>query len=501
MTRPPGKGATRWLQPKWIALLYAVTLPQAELFRSNQNSYLLSAIAATGRGQLGRDWLAGCTDPFPVATALTKAAISLVGDPVLYVLFGGLAFVYMRALLEIGRDLHSPTLTRATPAAAFALLVLLAHAIEFAFDGFIHGVAGQYLLGEYFQPSAFGVLLLVSLRRVQQRRDLEAVFWACCSASLHASYLLGAGTITAGIVLQRFLETRRPAHALVPGFLGLLLAAPSVAYALFVFGPTDPDTYRAAQAVLVLERFPHHARPEVWLDAVSFAQLAWVAVAAWLLRGTRLLTSVVLALALAVGGAAAVLVSGSHGLALLFPWRVSALLVPLATVVNVAELVRRGFQSSLRPATLSRATAVLALIVAGFLVARFPVGVWSGARAARSRERAVMDFASREAPENAVYLVPERFDRFRLYTGLPIVIGFKAHPFRDVEVLEWWRRLQAIRGFYAEASASGSCRRLEEIRESYGVTHAVVASESATCPGWERVHRDSDFAVDRARSP
>ncbi len=46
-----------------------------------------------------------------------------------------------------------------------------------------------------------------------------------------------------------------------------------------------------------------------------------------------------------------------------------------------------------------------------------------------------------------VYLIPPKLLEFRLATGAPALVDFKAIPYRDVDVLEWRRRLQFCRQF------------------------------------------------------
>ena len=68
------------------------------------------------------------------------------------------------------------------------------------------GVADQRLLGSVFQPSAFGVLLVLSIYLFLDEYPYWAVICAALAASFHPTYLLGAAALTAAYVLLRLVE-------------------------------------------------------------------------------------------------------------------------------------------------------------------------------------------------------------------------------------------------------------------------------------------------------
>src|SRR5206468_2919009 len=64
---------------------------------------------------------------------------------------------------------------------------------------FQSGLAGQYLLGSIFQPSTFGVLLVGAVYLFVRGRTYPAVVCAALAVLVHATYLLPAGLLTAGM--------------------------------------------------------------------------------------------------------------------------------------------------------------------------------------------------------------------------------------------------------------------------------------------------------------
>jgi len=54
----------------------------------------------------------------------------------------------------------------------------------------------------------------------------------------------------------------------------------------------------------------------------------------------------------------------------------------------------------------------------------------------------VINWATRTDSPKGVYLVPLDFEQFRIKSGRPIFVDWKTHPFKDVEVIEWKRRIE-----------------------------------------------------------
>ena len=127
------------------------------------------------------------------------------------------------------------------------------------------------------------------------------------------------------------------------------------------FAPDDPATFAEAQRILAEVRIPHHAVVSRWFDAVAAAQLVWVGFGVYALRGTRAFVPLVVAAAGAVALTLVVTAFPNPSLALLFPWRVSALLVPVATLALAARLAATG--------EAGRWTALVAAVAIGLMTA------------------------------------------------------------------------------------------------------------------------------------
>ena len=212
---------------------------------------------------------------------------------VYYLLFFGLYFQSMVGLFALLSG------TAAGPLRwAFIVLLLLAHSALLRLLGswwlgtdylwfFQAGLAGQYVLGPTFQPSVFGVLLIVSIYLFLLDWPFVAVTCTVLAGVVHATYLPSAALLTLAYLVVLAGEGRGKT-ALGLGALAGLLVLPVVIRDLRTFGPSSPEEFARAQYLLAHFRVPHHTQLRCWLTLPAVAQVAWIIAALGLVRGTRL---------------------------------------------------------------------------------------------------------------------------------------------------------------------------------------------------------------------
>ena len=515
-----------------FAALFALAHTQSPLFFSNQNQYLLHGLAHAGYGHLANDWLANTKDPTPVFSLLVRGAYGLGGLFAIQMAYFALVMSYFVAMWKLIsafasiRILPFAAMFTVAHAAMFRLLSVKLAGVDYPWY-FQAGVAGQYLLGPGLQPSAFGVLLVMSLAAFVRGRPNLAAALAAGATIFHATYLLPAALLAGGYALALSREGRTRAAASVLG-VSLVVAAPLAIFVYLTFSDSGPKANHAAQGILANVRIPHHTRIDRWFDIIAGLQVAWIALGLVLLRGTRLFVPLLVA---ALGSLILTLVQAlakDDALSLLFPWRMSVVLVPVSTAAVAARL-----------AALDRGAKANA-ILAGFLVilqaaggiAIMALGIGYSANEA---EAPLLNFVRESATPADVYLIPARIpplatgsrgststsftppprpkpgsnlipvdlQRFRLATGAAIFVDFKSVPYATNDVSEWHRRMGRVERWYEEKAWDRF--ETQEALKAEGITHIVLPRGSAYDPpvfddGLELLHMDDAYAVYRLKA-
>lgn len=454
-----------------LAFIASAAMPL--LYFQNQNTKFLHGIAAALPDRLAADWTAHTRDGLPVFSALVRAVAEWSHPWVFYGLEIALLATMFLSLLEIAR-LAAP---RQADRPAFlltlaALLVALAHPSQ---QESLSGVAEQYMMGGYLQPSEFGILYLPAILLAVRHRP-SALILAALPAALHPAYIALSAVLLAVILWERW---RRGAGIplLSLGLALLLLILPPLDLARR-FAPTDPTLFEQANAVLAFQRIPHHSDPWLWADFIALRKLA-LALIALIIAPAGLLRSVLGALlALALGGAAYVALTGNPEIALMAPWRASIIIVPLASALVIGRVLGWAFeraQGGFLPGVICALALALAGVAAGDGVAR----KW--ADATHDTQPDYVTFASATQEPGAVYLTHPDMSDFRLNALTAQFVTGKTYPYLDREVLEWDRRLRLAERVFPPKRPL-DCAALDELRADYDVTHVLIQNDRMPTP-------------------
>ncbi|MDD5466939.1 MAG: hypothetical protein PHS96_03960 [Anaerolineales bacterium] len=475
----------------WTAL-FSLAYTQSPLYTSNQNTYFLHGLARAGSGYLGQDWLANTADATPLFSALVFITLRLLRWPgwfyVYYALILGVYFFSLLGAITQAVDLRrSRALWLAYASAVFCVhsagwRFALTHLVSPNWTYILEdGFADQRMLGVVFQPSVFAVLLLLAVALHLRQRHHLAGLAAALAASLHPAYLLSAGCLEFAFLVD-LSRQKKPAHLLLTvGLLALLAVAPVVVYTWATFSSQTPEVAARAREIIATVRIPHHALVAQWWDATAMLKLALILAAVVLARRTPLFY--LLLVPLLLGGALTLLqvLTGSYALALLFPWRISILLLPLSVGLLLAHLLEWLLARPLFHAPRSqRLVIALSLVLIALTVLVGSVRLWLDfARQATQPERALEAYVRGHASPGELYLIPLKLQDFRLSAGVPVFVDFRSTPYKDVEVLEWYRRYQLADRFYR----SPDCAQLAALARDEGLTHVVLPSSAdLTCP-------------------
>jgi hypothetical protein len=484
-----------------LAGLFALAYNQAPLYTSNQNQYFLHGMAQAGYGTLSQDWLANTADPTPVYSLLVAGTMLLFRNAaVFYVYYALLMGVYLFSLVGIVQEVF-PILRSRSARAAFIAVIILLHSAAlryvllrlfkgdwpYLFEG---GVAGQRLLGPVFQPSTFGVFLLLSLLLYLRGKPVWAVLSAVLAATIHPTYLLSAAALTLAYVVDTLRSERRLGPAARLGLLALISVAPILLYTALTFGGSPPALAAQARGILVNFRIPHHAILLAWFNSTVLIKLGFAAIALALVRRQRLLVLLGVPLAVTLLLTLLQVYVKSDTLALIFPWRLSTWLVPVSVALILGQLVALAFA---RPSPgWERLANVAGLALIGLAVAAGIVRTdLDFQQASQSSARPIEAYVAAHRQEGHQYLVPKNVYDFRLMAGAPSYGDFLSIPYRDSDVLEWYRRYLGVNRFFDKAE----CGMLAEFSQK-GVTDVILpAGFPVQCPQLTLIHEDEFYGI------
>jgi len=499
---PPGRTRRFVLaaQVAGVALAFGLGYGTYPLYNGNQNTYFAHGLARAGYGLLSGDWFVRTADPVPIFSLLVQATHTLGANWLFHVYHLIILGVYLFALADIiatafGDGTRAERLTFLMLLAAVhssALGLVSLHLLHGDVGAHLYtGVAIQGVLGS-FQPSMFGVFLLVSTVLFLRGRPYAAAATAALTATVHPAYLLPAAILTGAYVAILSIEDRSVRRSVAVGAVALALVLPVVVYTLHVLGGASPEIAARAREIIARARIPHHTMPQVWFNADAAAKVILILLALTIVRRTRLFKVLLSAFAAALVLTLVQVATGSTGLALLFPWRISTILVPISTgVILAAIVVRFGRILSQRETAVETAAIVLlaAMAVGGLIITELRFD-----KRTRRADMPMMEYVRRTASPGEVYLIPTGLQDFRLCTRVPVLVDFKSSPYRDTEVIDWYERYRLAEEFYG-----GNCALLAELVRRYGITHVVLRRDDPRCKELVPLYDDGRFAVCRLR--
>jgi hypothetical protein len=491
-----------------LTILFAIAYTQSPLYTSNQNQYFLHGLAKAGFGYLEADWLANTLDPTPLFSWLVATTFRFTRlEALYYVYYALLMGLYLYCLFGIGDAIFNLKHSRTKTILFIALLfVIHSAALRFTLSRTIgvnwtyvleDGVADQRMLGPVFQPSTFGVFLLLSVYLFLRQKPILAVLATILAATIHPTYILSAAILTATYVLVTYHENRNLGRSFLIGSIALLAISPTLIYVYTAFAGSSSEFTAQARHILVNFRIPHHADISQWFDATAIVKILLVIIALYLIRKNRLFFVVLIPLLTASLLSIIQLLTGNNFLALLFPWRISILLVPLSTTLIVAFLVTNlltcsRIQSRQAHKFLQMISTILIFLTV--LIGGIRMNI-DFERKATAEERPIQSYIYAHKKPGEIYLTPVKMQDFRLFTGAPAFIDFKSIPYKDTDVLEWYRRVGLADQFYLNED----CEILNALVKEDHVTHVIIPSDISplSCSSYENIYSDDFYHLYR----
>jgi hypothetical protein len=428
----------------------------------NQNQYL-AHVEGLGPGPEA-DWFVGTADPYPFFTAVVSVVFGVGGYTGLRLTaflgtLAALSGVYLLARLFAPRDSRGVPLLAMTMVGC-TLVVFPPGALPFSGSlmSAFQGLAGQYVLSRpgYLQPSLAGCLLLLALplwieqvvKRPAGRWRLSAAWSLTVLACMvHPTYLPVVGVaLVAGLIADVFTgHGRRRLLGYVA--LGLATAAATLVANPAMLDLAVSSENRSALDRFAFERIPHHTVWRAWSPS-DLWRLLLIGVAAVVVarrpQGSWVSRWIIGCLAITLAAAVAVDLGRWPTLALLFPWRVTVFIVPLAATILATWLATRMRQAA---HTLGHGHAGPAYLVAVCAVTAI-VGL-DGTFSSRSPAVANEPTALvRSAQPVGVGMIPLHADDIRMNGEVPVYVDWKSPPYGAGDLAEWWQRVDRVRAVY-----------------------------------------------------
>lgn len=477
--------ARPWLTAGLMLLLGAwffLVFPTEPLYFENQNTKFLHGMALAGIGHLDRDWTANTVDVMPIFTGIVYALHVATPPAVCYVVQILLFSIFLYAVVEIaGAALGDMAVRHPWFPVCIGVITV---ASQFSNGGarVWGGVAKQYLLSPALEPQSFGVLFLLAVVWFLKKRTESALWLTAAPAIIHPGYVVPAGTLILAFLLVAWRDPDRSRRPGLPAAFGSLAAAStSLVYLGLMILPSSAESWSQANEILAKVRIPRHAVPAAWFDVDAAAKIVGCGLALWLVRKRSPDLFGIIGLCYGVALSLTLLAAAidSNELGMISPWRISVYLVPLGLAVLLAWPVS---------VVLSRAGAGmpkgLGMILAVLAIAATARGAVEKVDLYRTEPTADHVTYMRNSGDARTLYLTDPFDmNIRLRSGLPQLVSWKTHPYKDVEVLEWHRRFEhAARVFEGEGAAI-DCAALDEAIGTYGVTHLLLddARKDVSC--------------------
>jgi hypothetical protein len=493
------------------AFLFSLAYAQSPLYTSNQNQYFLHGLSQSGYGFLDEDWLASTRDPTPIFSLIISWSHSLFQSrtifSVYYLLLSGIYFI---SLMLIG-DLVYQVRSSKFKSLFLAAIIIATHAYltrltiskllganwDYLFDG---GVAGQRLLGTVFQPSLYGVFLLLSIYCFMIEKRFWSVSLLVLTVSIHPTYLLSAAVLTIAYLIIDWINRRSFRSAFILGFSALIGVFPILIYVYGLFVSSTKVDGALAREILVNQRIPHHAIPAEWFDISVIAKLGFIILGVLILRHKKLIIVMGTLLVTALLLTSTQIITNSNTLALIFPWRISTILVPLSTMVLAGSLASKfsAHVDNKKSIKFKNAAVWISMaIMLIFTAAGITKSLISYQENLRSTEQNLFTFIRQNKKRGETYLIPIKMQDFRLETGAPAYVDFKSIPYRDVDVIEWRRRLDLANSIYLTPGGSTFCDHITALFSDEGITGIILPAEhpASSCPGIHLTYQDKYYSL------
>jgi len=258
----------------------------------------------------------------------------------------------------------------------------------------------------------------------------------------------------------------------------ILLTIPALAWNYLVFKPENQESLDLSREILINFRMPHHALISHWFGTETVIKIALSLLAIYMSRknvyGYILFSLLVMTIALTF----IQFISGNSTLAMVFPWRVSVVIMPIVLAVLLGSFIRLIPTKPLPLiAKIPRYSHIVLLIITFIALSGMSYTYVKLQNYTKQPHYQAMRYVVENLESHNLYLIPPSLDNFRLATGAPIFVDKKTHPYKATEVIDWYYRYMLAKEIFSR-EGTDNCELLQNTIETNDITHVLVPTDS-----------------------
>ena len=450
-----------------FSLLFIISTGALPLFEGN-HSHLLRSIAYFEGSKLSNDWLANQTDPVPVFTFINSFLIKIFSSNITYLLHAILGLILIISCFFICKNYLNKKNSITIFLVWFFIFFIIFHE-----KTFFSGVAGQSIYNKTYQPSTYGVLLILSLCLFIYDKLILSIIIASLSAIIHPTYLIHSIFLISGYCIY-FLYFKNYRNLLISMLIALIFLTPLLLYLLLNFISLDPNISILGQEIMAVQRIPHHAKITYWFSYKDIQSLIIITSALFLVyKEKNIFIPLIVVCTLSLIFTLIHYLTDSNFLGLLFPWRSSVYLNPISILIILSIVLNKLNQKY--SLTIENYSKVISLICMLFILLLTIPGVKEiySLNEFKKKKFSLAIKLSKEKNINRL-LIPINQNHIRMNSGIPIFIDWKSTPYKNEEIIDWYERINLAKNFYLSTTFKKRHEVFNQIAKLEKISHFVV---------------------------
>jgi hypothetical protein len=418
---------------------------------------------------LSKDWLANTTDHVILFSQITEFLYSLSPN-LLYFVHGFFTLILILSLCLISKKLGSNQFNKLSLSIFFILFFIC----EIIFKILNQGNGGHYILGHFYQPSIFGILIIVSILFFINKKYIISIFCLILSAYFNPTYIFQCAILVVAYQLILF-KDKSLKYSLFIGSLAFFLVIPLIYFTYYTFLTQPQDVLQKSQEILVYKRIALAALPiEFFYNYKLWQCLVLVFLASIVYRkNTNIVILLMIPIIITIFFVLIGYLTNNLTIILIFPQRSLAWLAPLALSLLIGRISTLIDYEKLF--NISKDIIIIFFIFSLIFLAQRGVGKTIKAHYSL-KENKLHTFLRKLDYKDGSLLIPIDYAEIRMNAGVPIFVDFESLAYKADELIEWDNRIQLAINFYNSTSKMQKMSILKKIMNKEKISYILFDS-------------------------